>query len=128
MQKFLYAPMGKVFILQPNETSSPSHPLLPNGIALYALESPQCCSSNNALMAFLNSPHPLETLSSMTSYGSDGTVLRDHDSSNYLKAINGVLRQHTKTFVPTAQRQRSLLWPILTLQSPHAWGSCHDNK
>ncbi|KAL8118953.1 hypothetical protein AgCh_016443 [Apium graveolens] len=126
--KLMYAPMGKTFILQPSETLSPSHPLLPSGIALYALENPECCSSKNPLMTFLNAPHPLETLSNITSYGSNGTILRDHDSSNYLKAVNGVLRQHTKAVKQTARRQRSLLWPILTSQSPHAWGSCQDDK
>lgn len=122
MQKLLYTPMGKVFILQPDETSSPSHPLLPRGIALYALENPQSGSSKRALMTFLNSPHPLETLRNPTAYGSDGTILRDHDSSNYLKAVNGVIRQHTKPVNRTDTRQRNLLWPILTSQSPHAWG------
>lgn len=114
--------MGKVFILQPDETSSPSHPLLPHGIALHALENPQSGSSKRALMTFLNSPHPLETLRNPTAYGSDGTILRDHDSSNYLKAVNGVIRKHTKAVNRTDIRQRNLLWPILTSPSPHAWG------
>lgn len=124
----MYAPMGKTFIIQPYETLSPSHPLLPPGNALYTLENPECCSSKNPLMAFLNAPHPLETLSNITSYGSNGTILRDHDSSNYLKAVNGVLRKHTKAVTQTARRQRNILWPILTSQSPHAWGSSHDDK
>lgn len=131
VQKLLYTPMGKVFVLQPNETLSPPHPLLPPGSALYALENSQCGSSKNALMAFLNSPHPIETLSDPTAYGSDGSILRDHDSSNYLKAVNGVIRQHTKEVVQSVRKQRNLLWPLLTSQSPHAWSqerNLNDNR
>ncbi|PRQ42776.1 putative galactolipase [Rosa chinensis] len=89
--KILYSPMGRLFIVQPDEKSSPPHPLLPSGSSLYALDITQCGFSSNVLRAFLNSPHPLETLSDPTAYGSEGTILRDHDSSNYLKAVNGVL-------------------------------------
>ncbi|KAL6132995.1 hypothetical protein ACLB2K_065232 [Fragaria x ananassa] len=88
--KILYSPMGKLFIVQPDEMSSPPHPLLPLGSALYALDSTQDGFSLSVLMDFLNSPHPLETLSDPTAYGSQGTILRDHDSSNYLKAMNEV--------------------------------------
>ncbi|CAB4315319.1 unnamed protein product [Prunus armeniaca] len=42
--------------------------------------------------AFLNSPHPLETISDPAAYGSEGTILHDHDSCNYLKTMNVVLR------------------------------------
>ncbi|XP_059634341.1 phospholipase A1 PLIP1, chloroplastic-like isoform X1 [Cornus florida] len=118
--KSLYSPMGKVFILQSDENSSPPHPLLPSGCALYALEQNQCGSTKSALKAFLNSPHPLETLKDPTAYGSEGTILRDHDSSNYLKAMNGVIRQHRKMVVRKVRKQ-NLLWPLLTAQSPHAW-------
>ncbi|KAK9910210.1 hypothetical protein M0R45_034181 [Rubus argutus] len=97
--KILYSPMGKLFILQPDENSSPPHPLLPVGSALYALDKTQHGFSSNVIRTFLNSPHPLETLSDPTAYGSEGTILRDHDSSNYLKAVNGVLRLHTRMVV-----------------------------
>ncbi|KAK1364246.1 phospholipase A1 PLIP1, chloroplastic [Heracleum sosnowskyi] len=100
-----------------------SHPCLIKNAKIYVFT--HC---NNALMAFLNSPHPLDTLKNITAYGSNGTLLRDHDSSNYLKAVNGVLRHHKTAVTRTARRQRSLLWPILTSQSPHAWGSCHDDN
>lgn len=120
LQRLLYSPLGKVFILQPHEKSSPPHPLLPVGDALYALDKTKCGYSPSALRSFLNCPHPLETLSDPTAYGSEGTILRDHDSSNYLKAMNGVLRQHTKIVFRKARRQRSLLWPLLT-SSPHSW-------
>ncbi|XAR62976.1 hypothetical protein NMG60_11022746 [Bertholletia excelsa] len=125
--KLLYSPMGKIFILQPDENSSPSHPLLPPGSALYALKPTQCGSTKTALRAFLNSPHPLETLSDPTAYGSEGTILRDHDSSNYLKAVNGVLRQHTKE-VKKVAKQGSHLWPLLTSPSPHAWSWSHEHN
>ena len=119
MQKILYSPMGKLFILQPDENSSPPHPLLPMGSALYALDSTQCGFSGVS-SAFLNSPHPLETLSDPTAYGSEGTILRDHDSSNYLKAMNSVLRQHTRMVVRKARKQRNLLWPLLISPSPNS--------
>ena len=121
MQKLLYSPMGKIFILQPDEKSSPSHPLLPSGNALYALDKTQCACPASAIRAFINCPHPLETLSDPTAYGSEGTILRDHDSSNYLKAVNGVLRQHTKTVLRRVRRQGNHMWPLLTSPSPHAW-------
>ncbi|CAH1447823.1 unnamed protein product [Lactuca virosa] len=116
----LYTPLGKMFILQPDENSSPHHPLLPPGSALYAIKNNS--KTKAAIRAFLNSPHPIETLQHPTAYGSDGTILRDHDSSNYLKAVNGIIRQLTKTFKkkPTSQ-QSNLLWPLLTSQSPHYW-------
>ncbi|KAK8654486.1 hypothetical protein V6N13_128453 [Hibiscus sabdariffa] len=125
MQKLLYTPLGKLFILQPSETSSPPHPLIPPGNALYALDKTHSGYSMKALKAFLNCPHPLDTLSDLTAYGSDGTILRDHDSSNYLKAINGVLRKHKK-IVPSHMRlsEGSLLWPLLASPSPHLWS--HD--
>ncbi|KVH89036.1 Lipase, class 3 [Cynara cardunculus var. scolymus] len=119
--RLLYTPLGKMFILQPDEKSSPHHPLLPRGSALYAMENTQSGSTKNALRSFLNSPHPIETLQHPTAYGSDGTILRDHDSSNYLKAVNGIIRQHTKTFIKKPREQRNLLWPLLTSQSPHYW-------
>ncbi|XP_057981420.1 phospholipase A1 PLIP1, chloroplastic [Malania oleifera] len=120
-KKLLYDPLGKVFILQPDEKSSPPHPLLPPGNALYALDKLQGRSPASALKAFLNCPHPLETLSDPTAYGSEGTILRDHDSSNYMKAVNGIIRLHSKEVVRKVRKQRNLLWPLLTSPSPHAW-------
>ncbi|KAM6583897.1 hypothetical protein CsatB_010899 [Cannabis sativa] len=125
--KLLYSPMGKLFILQPDERSSPPHPLLPPGCALYFLDKTQRGFSSRVLRAFLNNPHPLETLSDPTAYGSEGTILRDHDSSNYLKAVNGVLRQHTKMVVRKVRKERNLLWPLLTSPSPHSWSHESNN-
>ncbi|KAL9295769.1 Phospholipase A1 PLIP1 [Arabidopsis thaliana] len=112
--KLLYSPMGKVYILQPSESVSPTHPWLPPGNALYILENSNEGYSPTALRAFLNRPHPLETLSQRAAYGSEGSVLRDHDSKNYVKAVNGVLRQHTKLIVRKARIQRRSVWPVLT--------------
>ncbi|XP_027352605.1 phospholipase A1 PLIP1, chloroplastic [Abrus precatorius] len=120
--KLLYSPLGKIFILQPDEKTSPPHPLLPAGSAFYALNNTKCGYSPSVLKTFLNQPHPIETLSDPTAYGSEGTILRDHDSSNYLKAINGVLRQHSKILVRRVRKQRiNQLWPLLTSPSPHSW-------
>lgn len=69
---------------------SPPHPLLPLGSGFYALDNSRCEYSPMVLRTFLNQPHPIETLSNPTAYGSDGTILRDHDCNNYLKAVNGV--------------------------------------
>ncbi|XP_010469109.1 PREDICTED: uncharacterized protein LOC104749219 [Camelina sativa] len=112
--KLLYSPMGKVFILQPSESVSPTHPWLPPGNALYVLEKSNEGYSPTALRAFLNRPHPLETLSQRAAYGSEGSILRDHDSKNYVKAVNGVLRQHTKFIVRKARIHMRSVWPVLT--------------
>ncbi|TKY61269.1 Lipase protein [Spatholobus suberectus] len=120
--KLLYSPLGKIFILQPDEKTSPPHPLLPSGSAFYALDNTKCGYSPSVLRTFLNQPHPIDTLSDPTAYGSEGTILRDHDSSNYLKAINGVLRQHSKILLRRVRKQRiNQLWPLLTSPSPHSW-------
>lgn len=115
--------MGTIFILQPDEMSSPPHPLLPPGNALYALKNTQSANVASALRAFLNTPHPLETLSDPTAYGSEGTILRDHDSSNYLKAVNKVIRQHTRQDIRKARKQRHLLRQLLASKSPHTWSN-----
>ena len=119
--------MGKIFILQPDEKTSPAHPLLPPESALYSLDNTKCGYSPSVLRAFLNRPHPLETLSDPTAYGSEGTILRDHDSSNYLKAVNGLLRQNSKLLLRRIRKQRiNQLWPLLTSPSPHSWSHGHN--
>ncbi|KAM1051454.1 hypothetical protein ACFX15_032389 [Malus domestica] len=125
--KMLYSPIGKLFILQPDEKLSPPHPLLPMGTALYALDNTQSDFSSDIFRAFLNSPHPLETLSDLTAYGSEGTILRDHDSCNYLKAMNNILRQHTRMVARKVRKQRNLLWLLLTSPSPH-WSNDEDES
>ncbi|KAL5061274.1 hypothetical protein RYX36_032878 [Vicia faba] len=126
--KLLYSPLGKVFILQPDEKTSPPHPLLPSESAFYKLDSTICGYSSRVLSTFLNQPHPIETLSDPTAYGSEGSILRDHDSSNYLKAVNGILRQYSKALVRRIRKQRiDELWPLITSPSPHLWSHEKDN-
>ncbi|WVZ17347.1 hypothetical protein V8G54_010329 [Vigna mungo] len=110
-KKLLYSPLGKMLILQPDEKTSPSHPLLPSGSGFYVLDSSRCGYSSIVLRAFLNQPHPIETLSNPKAYGSDGTVLRDHDCNNYLMAVNGVLAKNSKIVVRTrrSRQQRKIL-------------------
>ncbi|WOL03172.1 hypothetical protein Cni_G11892 [Canna indica] len=120
-QKVLYSPLGKTYILQPDEQSSPFHPLLPPGAALYVLDgksmggNPSKAAIAGALRTFINSPHPLETLSDRRAYGSEGTILRDHDSSNYARAMAGLVRQHTNSLRRRSRKHRlELWWPLLT--------------
>ncbi|XP_042473375.1 phospholipase A1 PLIP1, chloroplastic-like [Zingiber officinale] len=136
-QKVLYSPLGRTYILQPDDQSSPYHPLLPQDSALYVFDgkhtgkeegpSQAAAASASALRAFINSPHPLETLSDPRAYGSEGTILRDHDSSNYARAIAGLIRRHNKHLRRRSRKQRlEQWWPLLTSA---AAGSCagHQN-
>ncbi|KAK9147288.1 hypothetical protein Scep_006045 [Stephania cephalantha] len=126
-KKMLYTPLGQLFILQPDAKSSPPHPWLPRGSALYALDMSTQQAPATAVKAFLNNPHPLETLSDPTAYGSEGTILRDHDSSNYMKATTAILRRYTKYIERSSRRERLYpLWPVLTTsqltqQLPRSW-------
>lgn len=122
-QKLLYAPMGQVLILQPEEKFSPHHHLLPSGTGLYCLT---CQVSDNdseeklllaAQRVFFNSPHPLEILSDRSAYGSEGTIQRDHDMNSYLKCVKGVIRQELKRIRKTKREQRRKIWWPLVL--PH---------
>eukprot|EP01018_Ginkgo_biloba_P004477 Gb_17222 [translate_table: standard] len=128
IQKLLYAPMGQLLILQPDEKVSPPHPLLPSGSSLYILGHPmhsesECKPSRTiqvrvAQTTFLNSPHPLETLSDPGAYGSEGSIARDHDSSNYLRAINYVLWQQTKHLRRLQrEKRRQVWWPLVSGES-----------
>ncbi|XP_073146151.1 phospholipase A1 PLIP2, chloroplastic-like [Henckelia pumila] len=93
-QKLLYAPMGEFFILQPDDTFSPNHELLPSGSGLYLLTADAAEAEKQvraAQLVFLNSPHPLEILSDRCAYGSDGTIFRDHDMNSYLKSFRNVV-------------------------------------
>ncbi|KMT20332.1 hypothetical protein BVRB_1g003310 isoform B [Beta vulgaris subsp. vulgaris] len=119
--KMLYFPMGQVYILQPAEKFSPSHPLLPQGCALYTFGNTQPASVAIALREFLNTPHPLETLSDPKAYGSDGTILRDHDSNNYTKAVNGVIKQYTKIAFRKVKRERHVIWPLIASPTQYSW-------
>ncbi|XP_062181254.1 phospholipase A1 PLIP3, chloroplastic-like [Phragmites australis] len=114
-QKLLYAPMGEVLILQPDEKFSPHHHLLPPGSGLYLVGGQKMDSDTSsrvlqsALSAFFNSPHPLEILREGGAYGPKGTVYRDHDVHLYLRSVRAVLRKEMRT---ERERRRLLQWPI----------------
>ncbi|XP_057818104.2 phospholipase A1 PLIP2, chloroplastic [Cryptomeria japonica] len=136
-QKFLYGSMGQPLILQPDENISPPHPLLPSGCGFYTLCHVERDSSEPknelsgtlqelsgtlqvqaAQNAFLNTPHPLEILSDRGAYGSRGSISRDHDSGNYFKAINCILRQQIKHVRILHRKQRRQEWrPLVTADS-----------
>nr|KYP47559.1 Lipase [Cajanus cajan] len=112
-QKLLYAPMGELLILQPDENFSPSHHLLPSGSGLYLLSGPFSESNDTtkehiyaAQMVFLNTPHPLEILSDRSAYGSGGTIQRDHDMNSYLKSVRTVIRQELNQIRKARRDQR----------------------
>lgn len=125
-QKMLYAPMGELLILQPDEKFSPHHHLLPPGSGLYLLgeasnDSANLADSKRLLQAaqctFLNSPHPLEILSDRSAYGSKGTVYRDHDMNSYLKSIRCVIGHELKHRRKAKREQRRhMWWPIVVAQ------------
>ncbi|KAL2934832.1 Phospholipase A1 PLIP2 chloroplastic [Bienertia sinuspersici] len=120
-QKLLYAPMGEMLVLQPDEKISPRHDLLPPGSGLYLLTckvgdtiegEKQLRAAKNA---FLNSPHPLEILSDRSAYGNDGTIQRDHDMNSYLKCVRGVIRQELNRIRKAErERRRKVWWPLVT--------------
>ncbi|KAL4351924.1 hypothetical protein GQ457_06G030240 [Hibiscus cannabinus] len=120
-QKLLYAPMGQIMILQPDEKFSPHHHLLPSGTGLYCLSGQLSDNDNEekllwaAQRVFFNSPHPLEILSDPSAYGSEGTIQRDHDMNSYLKCVRGVIRQELKRTRKTRreQQRRKVWWPLL---------------
>lgn len=108
--------MGELLILQPDEKFSPSHDLLPSGSGLYLLNCPQSDANDAekqlraAQMLFLNTPHPLETLSDRSAYGSGGTIQRDHDMSSYLKSVRGVIRQELNRMRKARREHRRKVW------------------
>ncbi|KAJ1254266.1 hypothetical protein BS78_K098500 [Paspalum vaginatum] len=108
--QLLYAPMGEVLILQPDERLSPHHHLLPPDSGIYHLSSslPQLRS---AVSAFFNSPHPLEILKDGGAYGPRGSVYRDHDVNSYLRSVRGVVRKEARRAREAERgRWRLLLW------------------
>ncbi|KAM0951182.1 putative fungal lipase-like domain, alpha/Beta hydrolase, phospholipase A1 PLIP1/2/3 [Dioscorea sansibarensis] len=111
-KKLLYAPMGKLLILQPEDKFSPHHHLLPAGSGLFLLDSSSSADSADALpllqsawFAFLNTPHPLEILIDRNAYGSSGSVIRDHDVHGYLTSLRGVIHQELKFIRETNRKQ-----------------------
>ncbi|KAH1107140.1 hypothetical protein J1N35_010908 [Gossypium stocksii] len=120
-QNLLYAPMGQLLILQPDEKFSPPHHLLPSGTGLYFLTSPFSNKDSEeklrraAQRIFFNSPHPLDILSDRTAYGSEGTIIRDHDMKSYLKSVREVIRQEQNLMRKTKREQRRKDWWSLVL-------------
>ncbi|PPD78668.1 hypothetical protein GOBAR_DD24399 [Gossypium barbadense] len=120
-QNLLYTPMGQLLILQPDEKFSPPHHLLPSGTGLYFLTSPFSNEDSEekllwaAQRIFFNSPHPLDILSDRTAYGSEGTIIRDHDMKSYLKSIREVIRQEQNRIRKTKREQRRKDWWSLVL-------------
>ncbi|KAG8045558.1 hypothetical protein GUJ93_ZPchr0008g14190 [Zizania palustris] len=115
-QKLLYAPMGEVFILQPDKRLSPHHHLLPPDSGIYHLSDMPSGASlrqlRSAVSTFLNSPHPLEILKDGAAYGPKGTVYRDHDVNSYLRSVRAVVRKEARRHGETGQKQRRrlLVW------------------
>ncbi|KAF3570727.1 hypothetical protein F2Q69_00058089 [Brassica cretica] len=121
-QSMLYSPMGELLILQPDESFSPGHDLLPIGNGLYLLTGGGFESLDDeeeqrlraAQTVFLNTPHPLDILSDRSAYGSSGTIQRDHDMNSYLKAVRSVIRKEVSQIRRLKrEHRRSLWWPIL---------------
>ncbi|XP_022876218.1 uncharacterized protein LOC111394566 isoform X2 [Olea europaea var. sylvestris] len=117
----LYDPMGEFIILQPEENFSPNHHLLPSGSGLYLLTCPETDASKAAKQnrvaraAFLNSPHPLEILSDRSAYGSEGTIMRDHDMNSYLKSLRNVIRRDLNHIRKSRrEHRRKVWWPLVT--------------
>ncbi|CAI9767851.1 unnamed protein product [Fraxinus pennsylvanica] len=120
-QKLLYDPMGEFIILQPEEKFSPNHHLLPSGSGIYLLSCPVTDASKAAKQiqvaraAFLNSPHPLEILSDRSAYGSEGTIMRDHDMNTYLKSLRNVIRRDLNRIRKSRrEHRRKVWWPLVT--------------
>lgn len=125
-QKMLYAPLGKLLILQPEEKFSPHHDFLPPGSGLYLLDYSSSDPAGSASLlqaartAYLNTPHPLEVLSDRSAYGSNGAVHRDHDMQAYVRSVRGVFRQELKLIRKAKREHRRLLWrPLVTTEGLH---------
>ncbi|KAA3469818.1 Lipase, class 3 [Gossypium australe] len=114
-QNLLYAPMGQLLILQPDEKFSPPHYLLPSGTGLYFLTSPFSNEDSEekllqaAQRIFFNWPHPLDILSDRTAYGSEGTIIRDHDMKSYLKSV----REQNRIRKTKREQRRKDWWSLV---------------
>uniref|UniRef100_J3KYD3 Fungal lipase-type domain-containing protein n=1 Tax=Oryza brachyantha TaxID=4533 RepID=J3KYD3_ORYBR len=117
-QKLLYAPMGEMFILQPDKRLSPHHDLLPPDSGIYHLSDSSSSGASlrqlrSAMSTFFNSPHPLEILRDKSAYGPKGAVYRDHDVNSYLRSVRAVVRKEVRRHRETERgrwRWRLLLW------------------
>lgn len=46
---------------------------------------------SDAILAFMNTPHPLQTLSEVRAYGPGGSISRFHNPQNYTDALAALL-------------------------------------
>lgn len=122
-QKLLYASVGKLLILQPEEKFSPYHDLMPADSGLYLLGHPVSDSDDlikqihAAKAIFLNSPHPIEILRDPSAYGSDGAITQNHDMNSYLRSMCSVLSQELKHIRKVKREQRrKVWWPLVAPQ------------
>ena len=131
----MYATMGKMLIVQPDEQQAPYHPFLPPGAALYEVRHPKhdiyqdtlrdphsqttafAKEVRSAERSFLNTPHPLEILIDPTSYGSEGTISRDHDANSYFRALNTVLKKEFRKWRRLDRDQKRIRTPLKRLKS-----------
>ncbi|BBM97674.1 hypothetical protein MPTK1_1g07460 [Marchantia polymorpha subsp. ruderalis] len=133
-QRLLYAPMGQLMVLQPDQRQASFHPLLPSGSGLYLIKHRSHNENKTAdgsvpsrevevraaQRSFLNQPHPLEILSDPGSYGSEGSISKHHDPRNYYAAINSVLRSEMRRWRRIQrERRRQLWWPLVSAESSH---------
>uniref|UniRef100_A0A0D9UZ64 Fungal lipase-type domain-containing protein n=1 Tax=Leersia perrieri TaxID=77586 RepID=A0A0D9UZ64_9ORYZ len=121
-QKLLYAPMGEMFILQPDKRLSPHHDLLPPDSGIYHLSDSSSSGTSlrqlrSAMSTFFNSPHPLEILKDKSAYGPKGAVYRDHDVNSYLRSVRAVVRKEVRRHRETQrERWRLIMWWPLTVR------------
>lgn len=126
----MYATMGKMLIVQPEQQQAPHHPLLPPGGALYEVRHPKhdiyqdtlkdphsqtmamAKEVRSAERSFLNTPHPLEILIDPASYGSEGTISRDHDCASYVRALNTALKKEFRKFRRLDRDQKRIRTPL----------------
>jgi hypothetical protein len=50
-------------------------------------KSPEGLTLGDAILTFMNSPHPLQTLGEMRAYGHNGSISRYHNPNSYTKAL-----------------------------------------
>lgn len=115
----MYNFLGSVLVLQPCESQKfvkgeGYHPMFPEGPGLFHISDPKsgskgcgCCSAmstattedgipieaasqKDAVLSFMDFPHPLEILGDPGAYGDTGTISRYHNPHNYTRALKSV--------------------------------------
>lgn len=114
-RSLLYSFIGEVFVLQPEanrkyvKNDEGYHPQLPQGAGLFQIteatkgltesvkwrrtgEVSGCVESQKeAILSFMDNPHPLEILGDAKAYGELGTISRYHNPAHYKNALGSVL-------------------------------------